>query len=179
MTRGMLGNRRSVAGTVPLVALFASAITAVSPPADAAPPVQDRFSVFVEQQYMGSCGDFAVLTDYWFDVDYKAFYDNAGTLIRELVVGRVDGFSRYYNASDPTHVVEGGPNEVQISRYESPGSIGTVMGPAFRVNLPGQGVIFLMAGRLVIDLNTGDVLFEAGPQDWLEGNLDKLCAALR
>ena len=53
------------------------------------------------------------------------------------------------------------------------------MGAGFRINLPGQGVIFLMSGRLMVDLVTGESLFEAGPQDWWEGNVDKLCTALR
>ena len=160
------------------MALSALAMIGITATVNATPPVQERVSGYVEGQYIGSCGDFVVLSDYYYDVNYKLFLDRAGKPVRELQVLRTDGTSKYYNSEDPTRFVEGAPSEVQVARVVD-ANIFTVMGPAFRINLPGQGVIFLMAGRLVLDLSTGEVLFEAGPQDWLEGNLDELCTALR
>ena len=162
-----------------MMALGALAMFGIALTVNATPPVQERYSTLIEGQYVGSCGDFVVLTDYYFDVNYKIFYDKSGNAIREIAVLNTDGFSKYYNPGDPTHSVEGGPHEVQVQRFDVGGNTGTFMGPSFRINLPGQGVIFLMAGRLVVDFNTGDVMFEAGPQDWLQGNLEKLCTALR
>lgn len=162
-----------------MMALGALAMFGIALTVNATPPAQDRFSTFIEGQYIGSCGDFAVLTDYYFDVNYKLFYDKSGNAIREFAVVNTDGFSKYYNSEDPSRFVEGGPHEVQVQRFAVDGNTGTFTGAAFRINLPGQGVIYLMAGRLVVDFDTGEVLFEAGPQYWLEGNLDELCTALR
>jgi hypothetical protein len=161
------------------MALGALAMFWIASTVNATPPTQDRYSAFIEGQYMGSCGDFVVLTDYYFDVNYKLFYNNAGSAIRELVVLNNDGFSKYYNPQNPSRFVEGGPHELQVQRFDANGNTGAFMGAGFRVNLPGQGVIFLMAGRLVVDFDTGEILFEAGPQDALEGNFDALCTALR
>jgi hypothetical protein len=162
-----------------MMALSALAMFGIASTVNAAPPVQERFSAFIGGQFIGSCGDFAVLSDYYLDIDYKLFFDREGNAVRELLVLHTDGSSKYYNSADPTRFVEGAPSEVQIARWDLGGNVGTFMGPAFRINLPGQGVIFHQAGRLVVDFDTGEVLFEAGPQDWLNGNLDKLCTALR
>ena len=45
---------------------------------------------------------------------------------------------------------------------------------AYRV--PGAGVVLLDAGRVVIDLATDDVLFEAGQHQFLEGDADAFCS---
>ena len=161
------------------MALVASAMFGIALTASATPPEQDRSSSSVQGQTVGNCGDFWVLTDYYLDISYKLFFDKSGNAIRDLAVVNLDGFSKYYNSTDPDRFVEGGPHEVQVQRFDFAENTYTFMGPGWRINLPGQGVIFLTTGRLVVDWGTKEVLFQAGPQDWLEGNLDELCAALR
>ena len=162
-----------------MTALGALAMFGIASTVNATPPAQDRLSTFIEQQYVGSCGNFAILTDYYLDFKIKFFYDNSGNAIRASGLFITDGFSKYYNSEDPSRFVEGGPHEVQIQRFDIGGNTLTYVGASFRVNLPGQGVIFLQAGRVMVDLATGELLFEAGPQDANAENLDELCTALR
>jgi hypothetical protein len=42
--------------------------------------------------------------------------------------------------------------------------------------VPGEGVVLLDAGRVIIDLATGDVVFEAGQHQFLEGDSDAFCS---
>jgi hypothetical protein len=41
----------------------------------------------------------------------------------------------------------------------------TVVGNLFSIHIPGQGLIVQNMGRVVFDLATGEVLFEAGPHE--------------
>jgi hypothetical protein len=43
-------------------------------------------------------------------------------------------------------------------------------------SVPGEGVVLLDAGRIVIDLVTGEVLFEAGQHEFLEGDAEAFCS---
>jgi hypothetical protein len=52
----------------------------------------------------------------------------------------------------------------------------TVAGVAFHYAVPGKGLIFLEAGRLIIDAG-GGIQFSAGPKDGLAG-FGQLCEAL-
>lgn len=48
---------------------------------------------------------------------------------------------------------------------------------SFNYHSPGEGVLFLEAGRRVVDAN-GDLVFSAGPIDFVEEGFDGICAAL-
>ncbi|HSL29749.1 MAG TPA: hypothetical protein VK900_11155 [Anaerolineales bacterium] len=50
------------------------------------------------------------------------------------------------------------------------------IGLVYRLVVPGEGLIFAVIGRAVFNLDTGEVLFEAGQHD--EDLLGPLCAAL-
>ena len=53
-----------------------------------------------------------------------------------------------------------------------------MIGEAFAITVPGQGVAVLGAGKLVFDAE-GNVIFEAGPHQVLHGDFVTLiCAAL-
>lgn len=45
-------------------------------------------------------------------------------------------------------------------------------GPAVKITLPGDGVIFYTAGRVVWDFALGQFIFIAGPHDPIFGNVD-------
>ena len=53
-----------------------------------------------------------------------------------------------------------------------------VGGVVFRITVPGSGAIFLDVGRFIIDLDDDSLVFLAGQHQFLEGDLDGLCAAL-
>ena len=42
-------------------------------------------------------------------------------------------------------------------------------------HVPGAGVVLLDAGRLIFDVETGDVVFEAGQHELLNGSVDAFC----
>jgi hypothetical protein len=57
------------------------------------------------------------------------------------------------------------------------GTTRTIVGAAWTINVPGQGVLVLDAGRLVLGPG-GEVLFEAGPHELFHGDVAALCAYL-
>jgi hypothetical protein len=50
-----------------------------------------------------------------------------------------------------------------------------VLGLHNAYHVPGEGVVLLDAGRVLIDLQTGEALSEAGPHQLFAGDADALC----
>lgn len=58
-------------------------------------------------------------------------------------------------------------------------SVRTIVGAFTRISVPGDGILVFEAGRVVFDLTTGAILFEAGPHDFtFHGDTATLCAYL-
>jgi hypothetical protein len=58
-------------------------------------------------------------------------------------------------------------------------SVRTIVGAFTRISVPGAGILVLEAGRIVFDLATGAILFEAGPHEFtFHGDTAALCAYL-
>ena len=53
----------------------------------------------------------------------------------------------------------------------------TAIGSIFRITIPGRGIVAQDTGIITLDVNTGEVLFEAGPHEVFHTGLD-LCALL-
>jgi hypothetical protein len=53
-----------------------------------------------------------------------------------------------------------------------------IIGVVARIVIPGQGLVFARIGRVVIDANTGESIFEAGQQDDFAKLIPVLCSAL-
>ena len=72
------------------------------------------------------------------------------------------------------------PSTLRVD-FKPDGSITvTIVGLTAAITVPGQGVIFLQAGKIVFDGAVGGpILFQAGPQDLFSGNTQALCAALQ
>jgi hypothetical protein len=51
-------------------------------------------------------------------------------------------------------------------------------GTIFNVQIPGEGAVFLQAGKLLLDQSTGQVIFDAGPADFVNGNTAAFCSYL-
>jgi hypothetical protein len=47
----------------------------------------------------------------------------------------------------------------------------------FGFTVPGEGMVLLETGRVDIDPETGDILFEGGPHALRDGDIDAFCAA--
>jgi len=128
---------------------------------------------------VGDCGDFVVLNDYTVEGFFIVHFDQDGFLTH---VNQHISFSdsTYYNSEDPDVRINGGPAELENDRFDftSDRPVLAVSGIFFKITLPGYGLIFHEAGRAILDLETNEVLFQAGPADVSEGNLAALCAAL-
>jgi hypothetical protein len=103
--------------------------------------------------------------------------DDDGTPVKMQYVVRTDGHTVYFNTSNPSLFVIGGP-EGGPQRVDIQNGIVDLRGLNFKVVLPKYGVNFHQSGRMLLDLNTGTWTKIGGPNDWLEGNVQALCDAL-
>lgn len=55
-------------------------------------------------------------------------------------------------------------------------AVETWAGLRFRAVFPGAGAVLLDAGRLIFDVDAGEVLFEAGPHDVFHEDFEAYCA---
>jgi hypothetical protein len=51
-------------------------------------------------------------------------------------------------------------------------------GTIFNVQIPGEGAVFMQAGKLLLDQSTGQVISDAGPADFVNGDTAAFCAYL-
>jgi hypothetical protein len=123
----------------------------------AAPPdMRDvHFEVHIVDDW--SC-DFPIALDFVFDAREKFFYNEEGELIR--FQAHVDRQGTLTNLETGLTLRDPGHSTVFIDMVEG---TQTVVGLNWNINVPGEGVVVLDVGRLVFDLYTGDILFEAGP----------------
>jgi hypothetical protein len=121
---------------------------------------------------LAQCDGFAVLIQSDYVLTTRLFFDRDGTLTK--VEGSAHGMDTLINSSDPDKRIEapfrnnflGDPQKPQIANK----------GIFIKAIVPGAGAVLLEIGRLV--LQRGEVVFRAGPQQLIEGDLDALCEAL-
>jgi hypothetical protein len=104
------------------------------------------------------------------------FFDDDGTLFK-TTLRPGGGLYRYIVSAHGTSLsTTSGFSETYT--YNPDGSIATLRdtGMVFSFSVPGEGVVLLVAGHFVLDLNTDEVTFEAGPRG---EDLSRLCAVLR
>ena len=142
----------------------------------AAKPIKEYFAGEFLGFFIGDCGTFNVLSDGSFDGHYKLWLDEDGNFIRAQQRYNYDGV--YYADTNPDEYIRGGPGEGENDHIDFIDETVAVSGTWIKVRIPGYGVIFHEGGRLVIDLVTGEVLFQAGPSDFRDENLAAICAAL-
>jgi len=164
-----------------IIALFGIAALTIMSAANAVPPT--RWTVGPLNLVgipIGDCGDFVILTDYTVHSDFTLFYDQTGTpiqLTRKVFVE--NGTSIYYNSNAPSYWLAGGPGERELNQIDATTGIVATTGASYKVMLPGYGHIFINAGRIVLNLITREIYFEAGQQQWYDGDFEALCSALR
>jgi hypothetical protein len=142
----------------------------------AAKPLKEYFAGDTAGFFIGDCGTFNVLSDYTFEGQFKVWFDADGNPVRAVEHYNYDAI--YYADTNPDEYVRGGPGEVENLQVEFVDGTFAVAGLPFKLTIPGYGVVFHDAGRVVFDLGTGDILFESGPSDFLDENLEAICAAL-
>ena len=145
----------------------------------AVPPNKVNFAFDTVGFLVGDCGTFQVWTDFHGEGFFIERFNQAGAVTK---VNQHINFSQsiYYNSENPAIFIEGGPGELQNDHFDFTGDVPTlaITGLTFKVTLPGNGVIFHEAGRIVIDFETGEVLFQAGPHDFGDQEVAALCTAL-
>jgi hypothetical protein len=169
--------RELIAGAAGAMAVALAAIALWVQPAAA--NTQVRTVVHVDDTFIDSetCGfDITVHTFGSFtDTD---FFDNSGFLFMTIeTIGPSGPFTVTETANGITLTMQNQSFQVVIT-YNPDGSPKTTTfdGPVFKFTVPGGGVVLLDVGRLTFD-SEGNVVFEAGPHQQLQGDVDAFCAA--
>jgi hypothetical protein len=157
--------RRLMLSSVLLLFAFAA-------PAHAVPPTTE-VTVFLPGDVTSVntelCG-FPITFDENGSFKVKTFYDAEGNPVRTILTN----FKDRYTATATTNGKTLSTNyPLAVIEYGEDLRLELGLRNAYRV--PGTGVVLLDAGRVVIDLATGDVLFEAGQHQFLEGDADAFC----
>jgi hypothetical protein len=95
---------------------------------------------------------FADGTQTWHVHRYSTFAANGKTLTSNA------NFTRFIDPSEPQLVDDSGT--------------------IFSVQIPGEGAVFMQAGKLLLDQSTGQTIFDAGPAQFVEHDTDAFCAYL-
>ena len=67
--------------------------------------------------------------------------------------------------------------DMTVINQDGSGTV-AVIGIVSQIVVPGEGPVFRHLGRIVFDINTGEVVFEAGQHDDFADLLPALCSAL-
>jgi hypothetical protein len=128
--------------------------------------------------YGVTCNGFSVRVNLTVERDVTAFYDSSGTLIRRIRHGAFSGtLSNNLTGATVPHA-----GHFTIVDDLAAGT-STITGMLSRTVLPGEGLIWRNIGRVVLSLQNGEVLFEAGDHGTWDvvtdpATADELCAAL-
>ena len=139
----------------------------------AVPPVEETFHVEVTW-FFEDCGDFQVWEDFTADVRATHHYDKDGNYIRTVEHWTATGVV-YNNDNRDIRLEE---KIVHSTGFWDASGESWGVGRMVHIVLPGEGTIFIAAGR-VFNCEGAACWGSAGHNDWLEGDKDKLCAALR
>jgi hypothetical protein len=110
---------------------------------------------------------------------YKAAdqYDNDGVLFRTIVTSGGGGYHISATANGVTLTTQS--SYQIIVTYKPNGRLASIRedGLHFGFHVPGEGVVLLDTGRVDFDPKTGEVIFESGPRQFLNGDIKEFCAA--
>lgn len=139
-------------------------------------PIEDQ----IVGEVVADCGDFLLLGDYRVEGYVRIYFNRDGSINREFY--NLDfPDSIYYNEDYPGEWLAGTSEHKQGWIYYEDGAPieGAEAGPAFKVTVPGYGVVLLSTGRFIFDFSIGEFTFVAGPHYFDEGAFDAICAVLR
>ena len=162
------------------------AISFIAATASAAKPERTPFEWDIFGQYIGDCGDFVLLSDSLIEGWIDLHFDNSGTLKFAIQKQKV-AESIIYRADNPSIYLASGPGEVSNDKfYDYEDGVETrwaFSGLGAKLTVPGYGVVFHQAGRTVLDLETFEIIFQAGPSDFVDsvlyGEIGVICDVFR
>ena len=147
----------------------------VSLPVPATKPDTYTFE-FPDLIEVADCGEFRVMDNAWVVLEFKDFYDKKDNYIRTQI--HATGFDDLYSDADPEGIHLTGTAHTNFRYFfnDSDELLLSQAGLAVGIMVPGYGPLFLDAGRLVWNEDTGDLIFSAGNNhDWNFGEYDALC----
>ena len=112
------------------------------------------------------CDGFVINLEFDVTLRITQYYDANGNLVRERV--KAYGTGTLIN-SETGETNTGSSPQIYFNDFIE--GTETTVGRRNHNNLPGEGNVALDAGRIVIDMQTGEVLFSAGPHPG-EENID-------
>jgi hypothetical protein len=156
-----------------VIPILLAAALAAAPTAAAAGPVVIGPDHEEGLAPLADCGSFEILDAYSIDATMRLFLGADGD--PAWAIETVSGVDTLTNSVTGKAIAAPFHNSVRIDFATGLGAFGGII---FRVTLPGAGVIFLDAGRLVASQDGSIVTFRAGPHQFIDGDFDALCAAL-
>jgi hypothetical protein len=124
----------------------------------------------------GTCGFDITVHDFgtFRQADY---YDNSGFLYKTLLTAGGGAFTITETANGTTLTMQNQSYLFTIY-YNADGSqsTATLSGPVFKFTAPGGGVVLLDTGTVTFD-SEDNIVFEGGPHQDLNGDVDAFCAA--
>jgi hypothetical protein len=166
-----LAFKQSIVGLFALGVMMAISGFVFAPTAAAMEPTHQRFEVTRHGTFV-TCSGFDVIGDFSVERDDVTFFDSSGTPIKMVIhahfVGTLANSVTGKSLSDDGN---------RIITFDLPNNTVTNTGLNLKVVVPGQGIIVIDAGRIVIDA-AGNITSEAGPHDLENNALQPLCSAL-
>jgi hypothetical protein len=117
------------------------------------------------------CG-FPVVLDWTEDDHITIFFDQSGNPVKVQV--HVQYYAKVINPGNGKSVIE---NATYTIVFNLQTGSSTYAGTEYNVNVPGAGIVLLDAGRVIFDAN-GNITFERGPKEFLNGDFQAFCSAL-
>jgi hypothetical protein len=156
-----------VLGVAAIMVVMAASSAAAAKP-EVVGPFHEEDTVF-----FADCGTFQILDRYVLDFTIKWFYDKDGNLVRG--VEQVSGTDTFINSVTGKEITAPFHNTVIIDPTTATGANNGVI---YRVTVPGSGLVFIDAGRIVTNQAGTEITFQAGPHQAFDGDIAGLCAAL-
>ncbi len=165
--------------TVVFLLTIGLVVAAIAPSASAAKPVTESGAFFVNGGFIGECDDGDIILE---DVEIvyrdRLYFDKDENLTRIRSHLSVDGIVYRY---DPIEEERGKSlpevGHANFTIYPEDGIL-VQAGLTSRVTLPGSGHVLLDAGRFILQFDPFEILWEAGPHQHLNGEVDEICEAL-
>lgn len=158
-----------------LVVLTVVLTLTLSTPALAAKP--EMITIPVDDTLVfGECAGFSVIEHVQGTVKVSLHSDQDGNPVMELIRFRLR--HTYSNSETGAFLTSQDVGIDKLTFNQDGSGAVAVIGIVARIVVPGEGLVFAHLGRIVFDLETGEVLFEAGRHDDFANLLPVLCSAL-
>jgi hypothetical protein len=145
---------------------------ALAPAAFAVPPTNEVTTIVDDVTV-----DEDICADFGFDVTFvengtfktRTFYDQEGNIVKTILSNYNVRFTSTASANGKTLST----NYPLVFITQGDDDIRVGLRNAYTV--PGEGVVLLDAGQLILDVETGEVTFEAGQHDIVSGSVEAFC----